>query len=321
MKYILFVLAILPLTYSISTAARAQDADEILVAGNPPLTRRDAEEVIRYYERGLLVEFDAGQRVELMDKLAASWKAGQQSNGQSLSGFLKVVGKINAWDEDKRARLQDELTRTVLADLKNSSNSQFNRLVLSAYESARGESPAAARADGGRAAAAAQEEATADAGVAEAGGQSEENFRPVGGPLRLADLAGRWMKDPYSVSTSGYTITTNDKGGYKNNTVYEVRADGSFDFTANTTLYMSNCKTELFTTRKGRIGVSGSQANVSYVSGTLQSKDNCSKRGNYTKALGAERAEFPYRLERDGGQLRLCTVGRPEPNCLYKVRQ
>ena len=126
------------------------------------------------------------------------------------------------------------------------------------------------------------------------------------------------MKDPYSVSTGSYTITTNDKGGYKNNTVYEIRADGNFDFAANTTLYMSRCKTELYTTRKGRISVSGSQAFVAFTTGTLQSKDNCSARGNYTKPLAAERVDHPYRLERDGARLRLCTVGAAEPNCLYK---
>jgi hypothetical protein len=162
----------------------------------------------------------------------------------------------------------------------------------------------------------AEREATQTGG----GAQGDDDFKFVGGSLKLADLVGRWMKDPYSVSTSSYTITTNDEGGYKNNTVYEIHPNGSFDFTANTTLYMSRCKTELFTTRKGRVGVSNSQANISYVSGTLQSKDNCSKRGNYTKPLGAEKAESPYRLEQDGEQLRLCTVGTAEPNCLYKVK-
>jgi hypothetical protein len=153
----------------------------------------------------------------------------------------------------------------------------------------------------------------------DAAAQSDENFKPVEGALKLADLVGRWVKDPYSVSAGSYTITTNDRGGYKNNTVYEIHPGGNFDFTANTTLYMSNCRTELFTTRKGRVGVSGARATISYVSGTLQSRDNCSKRANYTKPLGAEKAEFPYRLERDGERLRLCTVGSAEPNCLYKV--
>ena len=69
----------------------------------------------------------------------------------------------------------------------------------------------------------------------------------------------------------------------------------------------------------GRVGVGGARATISYLSGTLQSKDNCLKRGNYTKPLGAEKAEFPYRLERDGDRLRLCTVGAAEPNCIYKV--
>jgi hypothetical protein len=106
-------------------------------------------------------------------------------------------------------------------------------------------------------------------------------------------LVGKWAKDPYSVSTSSYTITTNDKGGYKNNTVYTVQPNGNFDFVADTTLYMSRCKTELHTVRKGRIAANGSQIIISYISGTLQSKDNCSPRENYTKILTAEKAEFP----------------------------
>lgn len=324
MKHLLSVVAILLIQCSLPFVALAQAEGEILVAGNPPLTLQNANEIIKYYERGLLIEFTAGQREELIAKLSGSWKAAQKSNGKNLVNFLRIVGKINSWDEEKRAGLQNELTETVLADLKNSSRNDFNEFVLSVYESTRHEnSKATAPTDeSGPDTTATNGEATAEreAAGAAASDQPDDNFKPVGGTLRLADLAGKWMKDPYSVSTSSYTITTNDKGGYKNNTVYEIQPNGNFDFTANTTLYMSRCKTELFTTRKGRIAVSGSQANVAYISGMLQSKDNCSPRGNYTKPLGAEKADSPYRLERDGEKLRLCTVGTAEPNCLYKVK-
>ncbi len=32
-------------------------------------------------------------------------------------------------------------------------------------------------------------------------------------------------------------------------------------------------------------------------------------------------AGHPYRLERDGNDLRLCAVGEAEPNCLYREKR
>jgi hypothetical protein len=320
MKNFQYVLAALfLLTVSFASPVCGQSGADILVAGNPPLTQTNADEIIRYYERGLNIEFTAEQRDELQNKVINQWRKFQKINPKSLTAFLGTITKINAWDEAKREKLRDELRKVVLGDLKSSLNNPVSQFVLSVYENA--EVTVETTSESSNEATAANNETPAEINSQTSEETTEENYQPVGGALKISDLAGKWAKDPYSVSTTSYTITTNDKGGYKNNTVYTVQPNGNFDFVADTTLYMSRCKTELHTVKKGRISVSGSQAIISFVSGTLQSKDNCSQRGNYTKNLTAERAEFPYRLERDKDKLRLCAVGSSEPNCLYKVKE
>ena len=124
----------------------------------------------------------------------------------------------------------------MLGDLKSTPNNAVSQFVLGVYENKTASNEAAGENSNETTAASVQ--TPADTNSQKTENNREENYQPVNGALKLSDLAGKWAKDPYSVSTSSYTITTNDKGGYKNNTVYTVQPNGYFDFVADTTLYM-----------------------------------------------------------------------------------
>ncbi|MDQ3797908.1 MAG: hypothetical protein M3384_00510 [Acidobacteriota bacterium] len=309
--------ALLLITISISFAAANVYAQsgEILVAGNPPLTRNDADEIIRYYGRALGIEFSAAQRDELQTIIVNQWRRAQKSGGESLSGFLKTVTTINAWDEAKREKLKNEMREAVLGDLRSTPNSEVSRYILNIYENAGGENTSVAQSDENRKETSEESETKPES---EDRSETKDNFRPIEGTIRIAELVGKWSKG--SVSSYGYRSTTGSdyKSGYGAANQHDIYANGSFDYTNYAQVSVYDCTTELFTSMKGRVTVSGSQVTFTYVSGTVKGKDSC-KTDGFIKP--AQIRATTYRVERDKNQIRLCEVGTEQPTCLYKAQE
>lgn len=161
----------------------------------------------------------------------------------------------------------------------------------------------------------------AGAGADDTGeGQTDEGseFKPVEGALKMSDLVGTWEKA--GVSSYGYRdrVTNDYRSGHGSAQMHEVRADGSFDYTNYATISLYDCKTELFTSMKGRAKLSGARVTFQYVSGTVKGKDSCKATGFNRPAQIDSRT---FRLESDGEQLRLCEVGAESPACLYKAKE
>lgn len=318
MKNTRFIIkAILLITISISFAAANvfAQSDEVLVTGNPPLTQTDAGEIIRYYERGLGIEFSGEQRDEFQTKLVNQWRKAQKSGGKNLNGFLKTVTTINAWDEARREKLKNEIREAVLGDLRSSANSELSRYVLSIYENAGGETANGAQPDENQNKTSGETETKTES---EDRSETKDNFRPIKGTVRIADLVGKWSKG--SVASYGYRSTVNSdyKSGYGAANQHDIYAGGSFDYTNYAQISLYDCTTELFTSMKGRVTVNGSQVTFTYVSGTVKGKDSC-KTGGFTKPAQISAATF--RIERYKNQIRLCEVGAQQPYCLYKAEE
>ncbi|HLL99415.1 MAG TPA: hypothetical protein VK400_00035 [Pyrinomonadaceae bacterium] len=313
----IIIKALLLITISISFAAGvfAQAAGgETLVAGNPPLTGNDADEIMKYYERNLEMEFSAAERAEFQTILVNQWRRAQKSGGKNLAAFLKTVTTINGWDAAKRERLKGEIREAVLGDLRSSAGSELSRFVLSVYENAGGENSTTAQADENR-----SETTTARTETeSETRSETKENFRPVEGTIKIADLVGKWNKG--SVASYGYRdrVSNDYKSGYGAANQHDIYANGGFDYTNYAQISLYNCTTELFTSMKGRLAVSGSQVTFTYVSGTVKGKDSC-KTDGFTKP--AQIRTTTYRVERDGNQIRLCEIGAEQSYCLYKAKE
>jgi hypothetical protein len=327
MKNIRFIIKTFLLT-AISTALVANvfgQPGEILVEGDPPLTRAVAASVLRYYERGLGVQFSEDDRAALQEKLAENWEKAQRGSNKGLEGFIRVVEKINAWDEAKIKAHQQELTDALIADLKSAPRNEFYKYVLKVYQNPDGErskETAPSRADdSGRTensrtetpSAASTEQTSVSKKTEASGGQRD--FKPVQSAIRMSDLVGTWVKG--STASYGYrdTVTNDYKSGYGAANQHEIYAGGSFDYSNFAQVSLYGCTTELFTSMKGRAAITGSQVTFSYISGNVKGKDSC-------KATGFERPaqinKTTYQIESDGRRIRLCQIGQESPTCLYR---
>ena len=288
-----------------AASAFGQNA-RVLVAGDPPLTRESADAIFLYYGRALMLDFSVGQRSELEKRLIYNWKKAGASERRGLARFIKTVETINAWDHDKLERLQGELEAAVLADLRNSTGNEFNKMILDIYAE-RGREEFGTEAGDSTTAGSTNPQPSADSNGA-------DDFAAATG-VGLSSLAGKWVKG--SVSSYGYrnTVTNDYRSAHGAANEHEIRPNGTFDYSNFATVSGYGCTTELFTSMKGRVSINGSRVTFTYVSGTVRGKDSCKSTG-FTRP--AQIAATTYELQRSNGKLRMCEVGKEAPACLYK---
>ena len=202
--------------------------------------------------------------------------------------------------------MQGELETAVLSDLRSSRSNEFNRLILDIY-AARGREEFGTDVENSSNA---QSSTPADA----PGDASSESFTPVTG-VGLSSLAGKWAKG--SVSSYGYrnSVTNDYRSAYGAANQHEIRPNGTFDYSNFASVSGYGCTTELFTSMKGRVSVSGSRVTFTYLSGTVRGKESCKSTG-FTRP--AEIKPETYELQRSNGNLRLCEIGTETAYCLYK---
>jgi hypothetical protein len=310
MRNIRFIVkALLLITISTVLAANAfgQRSDEILVEGNPPFTGSDFESLVKYYERGLDIRFSDEERDEFKSKVAAMWRKNQKSNGGKLIEFMQSVRSMNSRVTDEKIREhQQEFADALLADLKNMSRNGWSDFVVGVYERAQRGDSINAQSD---------EETPAQTESSE--NPREADFQTLNGAIRMSDLAGKWVKG--TTATYGYrdSVTNDYKSGYGAANQHDIYANGSFDYTNFAQVSLYGCTTELFTSMKGRLSLSGSEVTFNYVSGSVKGKDSCKTTG-FNKP--AQIRQTTYRLESDGSRLRMCEVGAENPTCLYREK-
>jgi len=291
-----------------SASAFAQQA--VLVDGKPPLTQADFESIAEYYERGLEIRFSDEQLGQLQEIVTRQWKKGQRSNPKYLSDWLVTISKINGIGGEKREKIKGEIHDVVLGDLRDSRGAELSRFVLNVYENSSDRTPE-----------------TGNTAVQTSGGQDSDDreaqnaapvSQPIQGALKLSDLAGTWGKA--TTATYGYrnTITNDYRSAYGAANQHDVYPNGTFDYTNYAQVSGYGCKTELYTSMKGRVSVSGSQVTFSYTSGTVRVEDSC-KKSAVTRP--AQISPTSYRAGRVGSKLRLCEVGKENPTCLDKAEK
>lgn len=307
----LIVAAALLLGPAHTTQARVTPAQELVPAasGRAPLTQAGVDRVVELYEWALAVTFTPAERETFRDYFVGAWRRGDRS----AATLLRMAEKVLAFDGAKREKIQPEFREAFLADFNSAPDSETNRFLLGVYRRGQGgggtaEPAAAARMEEG--VGAGEEPQTKTGG--------EPDFKPVAGALRMSELAGTWEKA--GVSSYGYRdrVSNDYRSGYGSAQMHEVRADGSFDYSNYATVSLYDCTTELFTSMKGRVTLSGARVTFTYVSGTVKGKDSCKATG-FNKP--AQISSKTYAAERDGDRLRLCEVGAENPTCLYQTKR
>ncbi|MDQ4121050.1 MAG: hypothetical protein M3209_06355 [Acidobacteriota bacterium] len=305
----LIINALFLITISFAMTVFAQNNGEILVAGDPPFTQSDFVHIVKYYERGLDIKFSDGERDELQSKISAMWRKNQESNPKNLTGFMELVRKMNTRVADEKIKAnQQEFAEVLLADLKTMSRNGWSDIVIGVYENShRNNSATTAKSndDSSR-----QTETTVN--------RNELDFQPLAGAIKMSDLTGKWVKG--TVASYGYrnTVTSDYRSGYGSANQHDIYAGGNFDYSNYAQISGYGCTTELFTSMKGRVSVSGSEVTFTYVSGTVKGKDSCKSQG-FTRP--AQINKTTYRLERGKDGLRMCEVGKENPYCLYKAKE
>jgi hypothetical protein len=212
-------------------------------------------------------------------------------------------------DEKIKAH-QQEFVEGLLADLNDMSRNGWSDFVINVYKKSR-----SGKTNDTQSSKETLDKTQPSAETEKGESLSEPNFQPVSGAIKMSDLIGKWNKD--AVATYGYRNNkTNDyRSGYGAANQHDIYAGGAFDYTNYAQVSGYGCRTELYTSMKGRASISGSQVIFSYTSGTVRIEDSC-KKSSVTKP--AEIKNAAYRLERDGNHLRMCEVGAENPTCLYK---
>jgi hypothetical protein len=323
MKKIQFIInTILLITISIAFAPTifGQSDNMILVAGNPPLTQHNADEIIRYYERGLNIKFTVEQRGELQTKIVNQWRKVQKIDGKGLTAFLATVTKINGLDAAKREKVKDELRAGVLGDLKSTPKNPVSQFVLSVYENRDNSEPNVAEtADSLMNNEGTKEKTASNEAKNESSDNSSSNdSKPIEGIVKMSELSGKWIKG--TTSSYGYrnTVTNDYRSAYGAANQHDIYANGNFDYTNYAQVSGYGCKSELYTSMKGRASISGSVITFNYVSGSVRIEDSC-KKSVVTRAAQINSAA--YQIERAKEGLRMCEVGKENPSCLYKVKE
>lgn len=285
--------------------------------GGPAAARANVDRVIELYEWALAVTFTPAER----ETFRAYFADARERNDASAAKLLRMAEKVLALDAAKLREIQPEFRDAFLADFNSAPDSATNRFLLGVYRRGRGDDAEAPSAAVERAAQSRDADANAGAegerkSERESGG--DEEFRPAEGAVRMSELVGVWEKA--GVSSYGYrdTLTNDYRSGHGSAQMHEIRADGGFDYSNYATVSLYNCTTELFTSMKGRVTLSGARVTFKYVSGTVRGKDSCKATGFNKPAQISGRT---YVLERAGDRVRLCEVGAEVPTCLSKTKR
>lgn len=253
-----------------------------------PLDRETLERSGAVLEWVLGARFTPAERSRLQELQIEEWNRTSAQQHQSTRDLAALKGKLEAMTADQQNRVHTQLQDMLLKSLRQQPEAEVSRLLLDAYNR------------GGQA-------STAPAATP----------APDGNYPRV--LAGRWS----SVSTSNVQYTNQATGSWAppsgEGTSWEIFPDGRWrsDSLIQSSLY--NCTMTILAGESGRYRVNNGTITFDSVGGEMDSKDNCSRNGNYKKPLPARQYVYQWRVERDQWGEKLCLASPGgKPSCFYR---
>lgn len=293
-KYSLFALLVFSIAFS--TAVLGQGS-KVLVPGKPALTQADADDIVKYYERGLGLKLTYADRRELQGVIADNWRETLSSGGGAgLTEYMNTVTTFNSWDDAKIAKLQDKIREAILGDLRGTAaNGGMSRLILELYENGSGE-PSSVDV--------AQDQKANDG--------SGSNI------VGLSALVGTWVNGRSMTSVTNSIGVTS--AGTGSRFTYKFLPNGALEYTGiMQTVSYGGCKLVAFTQKKGRYSVSGDTMTISYAPAHFSRDDSCDRAGNYKKTLPAETVTQRFAVKEKYGDMYVCFIEKDgEESCFSK---
>ena len=257
----------------------AQRSD-VLINGEPPLTRLMVDRVAGLMEWSLDTQLSQDDRSALQSAIVGYWKNSERKSIQSIIDILVFEQKIEqASDADKR-NLQPQVKASLLKAFEQEPSDPMNQVLLGAYRRSQN--------------------------VSLSGGSS-------------GTLTGRWqVSHMNSVTTQNvYTGAIGDANGMI--AEFDIKPDGRVIYSFYMSQVNYGCTTKIKTSKTGRAVVNGSRVTFAYDSGTTKSEDSCNSRYNYTKDLGRTSDVYDFSLKMENGKKQFCFADAKLKDCAIKL--
>jgi hypothetical protein len=291
-KYSLLLLLILcaGLTCGLPEASAQTGGGKVLVAGAKQLRQSDVDAMVELYEWALEVKFTDGQRARFQSVTEADFRNDPAAARKGIDDLLDMREQVKAMDENRRREVRRNFVPEFVKGLRQHTDDEATRLLLSIYDTSRG---------------------TNDAGVVAADGAGDGAGVAAG---NVSALAGKWVWARTGSSTWNPNGTY--AGGNGSRFTYQFSPGGAVEYTGIMNVMMGGCSQQVFLSKKGRARLSGDTLTIEWSPATSTRDFSCDRANNYTKTLPAETETLKVNFKNSStGQRQLCTVSNGGETC------
>ena len=290
-SFVLLLILCAVLTCGLPEVSAQTGGGKVLVAGATPLRQSDVDAMVDFYEWAIDVKFTAGQRAKFQSLTEADFRDDPAATRKGINELLDMRAQVKAMDEDRRREVRGKFIGGFVEGLRQHTDDEASRLLLSIYEASRG---------GGSVA--------ADVAAGGSGGEAQ------GPAADVSALAGKWVWSRTG-STSWNTNGTY-AGGNGSRFTYHFSPGGAVEYTGIMNVMMGGCSQQVFLSKKGRARLSGDTLTIDWSQATSTRDFSCDRANNYTKTLPAETETLRVTFKNSStGQRLMCTVSGGSETC------
>ncbi len=149
MKTRILVVVMLTVFAFSEVAVGLQAQDEILVAGNPPLTGEMVNQVKSFFEWALDIRLTPAQQRQVKNATIEVWIEKNREEIDSTLSILQVQAKLSQATPAERDSAREKLQPEMLKSLRAEPDNETSRMLVSVYESTHEQAGGGSRIQGG----------------------------------------------------------------------------------------------------------------------------------------------------------------------------
>ena len=269
----------------------AQQADRVLVDGDPALTQSMVNSLIDFFEFGLGGKFTAQERAQFQAQRIADWTSANSQGRDALLNILENREKLMQLDEAKLREMQAKVQATLLENFAKQPNDPTSKLLLEVYNKAH-----------------AATTSVSSSAVQQPGYGGGGDVSAILGTWQTGTVSGINYTDALGSSTNG--------GGTQ--VLYTFKPGNRYEFASMTTSALYNCSMKFGTYKSGSVKFNGNTLTLVPRQATFTSQDSCSAKDNYQKPADRTPETFNWSIQRDQYGLKLCLQNAKINGCAYK---
>ena len=282
-----------PNSFGQTSVVPQREEDEVLAAGNPPLTIALSDRLVEFFEWSLSSKFTKTQRALFLMKLVQIWGKPDQHRIDVLLKLRKGYDDLARLKKEERDEAQRQLQAVLLDAFPKDPPGSLGEFLLSVYASSHPEAAA----------------------------KLKRPQAPVSTPGAVgvvpAELVGEW--EARFGSGTSYVNPNTGQHSAPNSTIdsYKIFANGRYEHGRLMQTSLHGCSTTIFGREVGTIMVRGSSLTLTAQPGTIDFKSNCGQ--NETRPSSFPPKTLGWRVERGEFGLQLCLQNEAgESACFLK---